>query len=177
MKKLFPVLSLLTICVVMTGLLAFVYGITKEPIEKQLNTKFDKSCQELMQDASHFTLISENIYSATNENDDLIGYIFITITPGYREEIKVMTGILTNGSVSGVSVLESNETPGLGKNCEEPWFENRFITDKKVSEFVVNGNNLKNDKVSVDAITGATISSSAVTSAVNEAIVLFNNLK
>jgi len=161
----------------MTGLLAFVYGITKEPIEKQAQTNFDKSCKAVMEEASHFTKISEKIYSGNDENQNLIGYIFITQSQGYRDEISVMTGILIDGRVSGVSVLQSNETPGLGKNCEESWFENRYITDKKVSEFVVNETNVTNNVISIDGLTGATISSTGVTNAVNEAIVLFNTLK
>ena len=68
-----------------------------------------------------------------------------------------------NGAITGVEILSHGETPGLGANAVKPDFKNRFIG--KSGQLTVDKNS--NDGQNVQAITAATITSKAVTGAVN----------
>lgn len=85
---------------------------------------------------------------------------------GYSGRIDIMVGVDPSGAVVGVQVLRHLETPGLGAKITEPAFLDQFRGTRLGSfDFKV-----KKDKGSVDAITGATISSRAVSGAVAEAL-------
>jgi electron transport complex protein RnfG len=101
----------------------------------------------------------------------LIGYCIKAAGDGYNGPIQLIVGVDLNGVIMGVEVIEHSETPGLGARVKEikpgekqPWFLRQFI-GKNASEAEVNKN--------IDAITGATISSRAVTETVNKAVTEF----
>lgn len=104
------------------------------------------------------------------------GYIFIARGKGYSSTIETMVGIDIDGTITGTKVLFHQETPGLGDKIEEirygedePWFTRQFIGKSASDNLAFT----KDDGV-IDAITGATISSSAVTKSI---IIGLNNLK
>ena len=97
------------------------------------------------------------------------GYVFTTVAKGYGGDIKVMTGVDADGKVSGVEILEISETAGLGMNAKKPDFLSQYVG--KSGEIFVSKD--KPGENSIDALTGATISSRAVTGAVNNALRLF----
>ena len=81
-------------------------------------------------------------------------------------DISVMTGVDADGKVTGVNILSHAETAGLGAKAAEQSFRDRFVG-------LVSGITVSKDKAgenSIDAITGATITSRAMTEAVNAAI-------
>lgn len=85
-----------------------------------------------------------------------------------------MVGITADGNISGVKIGNHSETPGLGSKASEPTFKDQFKgkgTDKSLT--VVKGN-ASNDN-DIAAISGATITSKAVTSGVNAAIDLYKS--
>ena len=73
-----------------------------------------------------------------------------------------MTGFNVDGTVAGMDVLEHAETPGLGAKAEEPEFRDKFI-GKSTSE-----------EITVEAISGATVTTDGVLAGVNEAREVFN---
>ena len=105
-----------------------------------------------------------------------MGYVFETGSSGYGGTVKVMTGIDTAGSITGVVILSHEETPGLGANAERASF-----TDQYKQAVPENGITLVKNKTpeagEVEALTGATITSRAVTDAVNAAIEQYNAIK
>lgn len=104
-------------------------------------------------------------------DDSLYGYVFgVTTKEGYNGAISLYVGITADGRLKGVSLLKIGETPGLGMNAEKvllPQFR-----DVEADTFVVvkTGAQMPNE---VDAISGATITSDAITGGVNAAYECF----
>ena len=111
-------------------------------------------------------------YEDTTQQE-VVGYALSAFGKGYSSEIETLVGIDTSGVVCGIKILSQTETPGLGTKIVEkrygetsPWFQQQFI-NKSYNQLY-----LKKDKPTgtIDAITGATISSVAVTSSVQQAV-------
>jgi len=122
-----------------------------------------------------------NIYLASNaDSDDLIGVAFMAVGSGFQGELRIMVGLTPDLSkITGIKVLEQIETPGLGtkivvdpSNKQDPfWFPVQFKGVHTSPDMVVIKNVKPTQKHEVQGITGATISSQAVTRILNETIV------
>jgi len=100
------------------------------------------------------------------------GYVFIARGTGYSSVIESMVGVDANGAIVAVKVLSQQETPGLGSKVQEvhrgesePWFPRQFA-GKTVADDV----KVTKDGGTIDAITGATISSRALTDSINRGL-------
>jgi len=112
---------------------------------------------------------------AAKAGSETAGYVITTTTSeGYGGNIQVSIGIAADGTVKGIEMLSIAETAGLGMNANTPEFKAQYA-DKLVDAFVVSKTGAAADN-EIDAISGATITSNAVTNAVNSAIVYFNNV-
>ena len=98
-----------------------------------------------------------------------MGYVFETESKGYGGTVSVMTGISEEGSVTGVVILSHEETPGLGANAEKEEFLQQYQQPAPEGGLSVVKYQTPQEG-QVEAITGATITTAAVTDAVNEAI-------
>ena len=94
--------------------------------------------------------------------------VITTVANGYGGKIEVMTGIRSNGEVSGVNILSMEETPGLGARGKEDSFLRQYKGTDNPNLAV------SKDGGGINALSGATITSRAITKAVNEAIVISN---
>ena len=167
------VLSLTLISLIASSCLAFVYELTKKPIEiSALHKKLDAIKQvvpEFNNDPNdeQFRLPTEEgdslvIYPAKNDNL-IVGYAVSTYSKkGFSGNIGLMAGFKPDGTIINITVLEQKETPGLGTKIVEPEFKDQF-TEKNPSQFILK---VKKDGGQVDAITAATISSRAFCDAV-----------
>ena len=100
---------------------------------------------------------------------DTIGYIVMVTTPnGYGGNISIALGVDVDGTVAGTQILTISETPGLGMNATNEEFMTQF-SEKKVPAFVVTKTGAKEEN-EIDALSGATITTNAVTNGVNAAI-------
>ncbi len=113
------------------------------------------------------------LYIGKDVNDQIVGIAFKAKGNGFSPDLSVMVGVTPDfRSLTGIEVLEQTETPGLGNKIEEPWFKNQFvglIMDKIIPSVI------KNKKPTypargIQAISGATISSKAVTDIVHEQV-------
>ena len=105
-----------------------------------------------------------------------VGYVFETEASGYGGTVSVMTGIDAEGNITGVVLLSHDETPGLGANAEKPDFLNQYLQPAPEGGLSV----IKYQAPSqgqIEAITGATGTSTAVTNAVNQAIEQYYEVK
>ena len=105
-----------------------------------------------------------------------MGYVFTTTASSYGGQIRVMTGISTDGTITGVSLLEISDTPGLGMNAEREEFRAQYEKPAPPDGFTVLKNGTPDD-TQISAMTGATITSQAVTDAVNEAVAQYYAIK
>ncbi len=95
---------------------------------------------------------------------ELSGYIFTAKQYGYSSVIETMVGMDKEGRILGIKILSHNETPGLGAKIAEKKFHEQF-KDKTIGNLIVVKTKTK-DKI--EAITGATISSRAVTDSIKK---------
>lgn len=174
---LMPTIVLLLICVISSALLGGTNMLTKDKIASIEAEIKAEAMQTVMADADSFgepIQISDTLeYSeALDKNGNVIGYAFTATENGYGGEIKIMVGVNTDGTVKKIDVLSAdNETPGLGLNIKKETFLDQFIG--KTNGIAVNKNTP--DENEIQALTSATISSSAVTRAVNASLDCFEN--
>ena len=195
MNKIVKNTLILTAITVVSGLLlGVVYDITKEPIaQAQENTK-QEAYRAVLSDASSFeavdfdadsasSLLSENGYTSdeitgvvegTDDSGETVGYV-ISVQSGeaYDGTLELSVGIATDGTVKGVEMLDISETAGLGMKADEAEFKDQF-KDKNVDKFTYTKNGEDGDDM-IDAISGATITTNAVTNAVDSALVYYQN--
>ena len=186
-------LILTTITLVAGVLLGVVYEITKEPIALAKEAAKKEAYQQVMSEANTFDrieLVEEAIRTVEetvessgctiNEvveakvNGETVGYVVTTTTSeGYGGEIQISVGILTDGTVNGIAILSIGETAGLGMKATEEEFYGQYA-GKKVEFFSVTktGSSADNE---IDALSGATITSNAMTKAVNSAVVYYKH--
>ena len=170
-EYLVPTVSLFVICLVATFLLGMTNSVTAPIIEKLAIETEMKSRQIVFADAASFgeeVVLADgtSVVAALDESGAEIGHVVVNIAKGYGGDISVMTGIDSDGKVTGVNILSHAETAGLGANATGEKFRNQFIG-------LISGITVSKDKAgenSIDALTGATITSRAVVNAVNAAI-------
>lgn len=177
---LIPTVALFLIASICTAILAITNSVTKDKIaENQIKSAMEAR-MTVFPDAKSFSeekQIGENKYAeALDEKGNVIGYVFTASDSGYGGAVLIMTGIDSQGKITGIQTLELNETAGLGMNAKKEDFRNRF--KGKTGPFVVNkdANAQTADYDKIDALTGATITSRAVTNAVNKTVELYNKL-
>jgi len=172
------VLSLLLISAVMAAALGFVYGITKEPIEKANKAKEIQAIKEVLpafnnDPTKEMKEIDGLIFYPASNNGQSIGCAVKTFTDkGFSGRFDLMVGFNPDGSIFNTVVLDQKETPGLGTKMKEPKFKDQFnklnIGTLKGAEVKV-----KKDGGTIDAITASTITSRAFCDGVQKAYNLY----
>jgi len=176
-------LILFGITIIAGFLLGLTYTATEEPRAYQTKLKTEialntvlKNSKFIEEEISGEPKFITKIYQGNSEEDgsgDVLGYAFqLETLEGYGDVIKIMVGFKTDGTISGIDIVSHSETPGLGAKADESKFKNQFIS-KEISLLTVKKG--ATDPQDIDAIGGATITSAAVTNAVNEAIDYYNS--
>ena len=159
--KLGGILFAITFCVAL--LLAGANQLTEVRIAENDRLAAEAARQEALPDASEFTEITPDIYEGT-ANGETVGWCVTQRPVGFGGEITMTVGISKDGTVEGVQILSHSETPGLGANSTTEW-KDQFVGKKEG----VAVNKVAPSENEVMAITGATITSRAVTQGVNDA--------
>lgn len=179
-------LILLLITLVAGGILGVVYEVTKEPIARMEVLKQENANKSAMSEASSFIDLSmtsdlsengrkygtvDSVLAAYDENSNLVGYVMkLTTSEGYGGNISFSMGVLLDGKISAISITDISETAGLGMRAEEvlvPQFANRK------SEFFTVVKTKSTNVSEIDAISSATVTSKALTHAVNGGLEFF----
>lgn len=170
-----PVLSLFIICAVIAAALAFTNDITQDKIAQNNEQKKTASMTVVCPDAKSFDeIVPESLYAGKDDSGNIVGYAVSTVSSaGYGGQIKVMTGIDTNGEIVAIDIFyNSDETPGLGQNTSNESFTKSF-KGLTTSQDIFVDKDFSGEGQSVDSVTAATISSRAVVDAVNQACQLY----
>ena len=179
-------LNLLIISAVAALLLALTNSVTASTIaqrNEQANAEARKLVLESAQDFeevkdvkidnSKGVKVSE-IYEAKDASGNTVGYTLKVLPSGYGGTIELMVGIdSAKGQVSGINVVSNSETAGLGAKSTDPEFSDQY-KGKPLEELSVLKNGTPGD-TEIKAISGATITSTAVTNGVDAAIEVYNN--
>lgn len=179
-----PAVALFIICLVASVLLAFTNKVTADKITQNAADKAAASRLTVLSqvDGTAVASYSEDkteeksgltYCEGLDKDGNVLGYLITSASKGYGGDVQVMVGYNKEGTVVGFTVLDcSGETPGLGQNAKTQSFMERFLG--KSGELSVNKNS--NDGQNVQAITAATITSTAVVRAVNAATQAFENI-
>ena len=172
-----PVGVLLAICFIIPLALSVTNKVTAKKIAELENENSKKNMQSLVS-ADDFEKCSDGgiEYYTAIKGGDTAAYIFTESAKGYGGDVSVMTAVKPDGTIAGVAILDvSGETPGLGQNAAKESFYSQYAGLKKGVSLLKNGAKAENNEV--DAVTGATITSTAVTRAVNAALDDFEKVK
>ncbi|HDL90084.1 MAG TPA: RnfABCDGE type electron transport complex subunit G [Thermodesulforhabdus norvegica] len=142
----------------------------KEPSIKAVFAKLDYN-NDPIKDRITLKLGKEGktIFPAKKDGH-IIAVAYDAAAAGYHGEIEVMVGIKPDGTLAGIGIMRHSETPGLGARVAEPSFTEQFRNAKPPVK-------LSSEGGTINGISGATISSKGVITAVNEALKLFPEVK
>lgn len=188
---------ILTLITLISGLLlGTVYQVTKDPIAKQQEETKKAAYVAVLSEASSFedagfdlslekTILESaglkdedvtEVVKASDSSGEIIGYVIgVTTHEGYGGDIDISVGIKVDGTVSGVEILSISETAGLGMRANTPEFKAQFA-GKCVEKFAYSKNGAAADN-EIDALSGATITSNAMTNGVNAALAYFQSIE
>ncbi|AWK50706.1 RnfABCDGE type electron transport complex subunit G [Clostridium beijerinckii] len=161
-------INLIGACIISGVIIGIVYFITA-PIAVEKNEMMkQESMKALVNDADNFKEISDKKEWFTAEKDGkVIAYVVPGESKGYGGAIKMLVAVTSDGKIIDYTILSANETPGLGDNAAKEPFRSQFA-GKQAEDLTVVKDLSK--KENIQAMTGATISSKAVTLAVKNAV-------
>ncbi len=166
------VIVLAVICLIMAALLGLVNSITEDPIEANNQKTVQDSLKVVMPADSYEEVPYEgsevNVIAVYKAGD--AGYVVEVNSPnGFGGAIDMMTGVDTEGNVTGIAVISHAETSGLGSKATDPEWQAQFAG--------ANGSvSVEKDGGAIVAITGSTITSRAVCDGVNMAFSVVEEL-
>jgi len=190
----FPIV-LFVVAVISAASLAGLWAVTKSSRDAMAKKEIEAALGIVFPGADSFEVVEAKVdgkpfeYRLAKRGGETVGYVAQGAASGYSSTLEVMVGVDRSYTIKGIKVLSQKETPGLGDKVNEilskktwgtvitgtspdekdlrPWFQVQF--DGKATPVKVN-----KDGGTIEAITGATISSRAVCNAVNQAV---ENLK
>ena len=161
-----PAAVLTAICLVVSGALAGTYQLTEPVIEAAKRAEADASRVVVLPDGKNFEEVSasglDNIVDAYKAGNGA-GYVITGKAKGYGGDLQVMAGISSDGKITGVKLMDNNETQGIGSKTGEASYTDQY----KGKDSTLDG---------VTTISGATVSSKAFESAVNTIFQAYGSL-
>lgn len=182
----------ITVITLVAGLaLGVVQDITAGPIATQQEKSKEEAYKTVFEDADTFevysaddglaTALADNGFSAQtideimvaqDSSGETLGYAFtVTDSEGYGGDIQFAMGVQNDGTLNGISILSISETAGLGMKANTDSFKDQF-KNKKVEKFSYTKTGATSDD-QIDAISGATITTNAMTNGVNAGLCAF----
>lgn len=184
-NKMFKLAGILfLICAISAGVLAWLNDVTKDKIaENKLKASMDPAVIALVNSQAETfisfedtalveTIKADNekfidLYTQVDSSNNSLGYVVKTLSTvgGFGGDMELFVGISPDGKITGTGVISHTETSGLGSRTAEPEFMSQFIGKDATKEL---------GDSDYSAISGVTLSSKSFTSAVNNAISIYN---
>ena len=177
-------------------LIGIVYEITKDPIAKAQEAATQAAYETVFSTADSFAPVEgfdseaassyvheqgyadDDILACLTANDkdgNVLGYVITVVShAGYGGDITFSIGITNEGVLNGYSITDISETAGLGMKAKEEGFSSQFV-NKALGIFEVTKTSPASDS-EIQAISGATITSKAVTYGVDAGIAYYQSL-
>lgn len=185
-------ITLAVIAAVCTALVALTYRVTAEQIVANEQAWLERSLQPALTGLYYTSGITESkiiippphelpgseaaiIYRVYAESDPVAALFVVSARDGYAGPIRILVGIDTVGVVTGVAVLEHQETPGLGDRVESSksnWvkqFNGHSLLDPEPTGWAIKG-----DGGQFDQLTGASVTPRAIIKAIKETLLYFD---
>lgn len=179
-------IAIMIITVIAGFALAYVYKITKDPIAVTEQKAKEEAYKAVFNDADSFDSYADfdadaaakvlsdagynsdidEIVEAKGSDGSVLGYV-VTVTSheAYSGDLQLAMGVRADGTTNGISFLSLSETAGLGMEADTDSFKSQFA-GKNVEKFQYTKSGATVDE-EIDALSGATITTNAVTNAVN----------
>lgn len=166
-----PIIVLTCICLVVTTLLAVVNFVTAPIIKAAEEAAAEQARSEVLTEAKSFELMKdvklpEGVTEVFKGNDGT-GFVFMLKTKGYGGDVRLICGMRPDGTIEAMKTLSHSETSGIGSKVMD---NNTGLNQKFAGKSADNQD-------TVEAISGATISSKAYKSAVKSAFEAFEIVK
>lgn len=178
----------LTVITLISGLLlGLVHDITADPIAKQEAKEKSEAYKAVFADAASFETLTDTedpdleahlddqgypgesineVMLAKDDSGNVLGYAFtITTSEGYGGDIKFAMGVKDDGTMTGISFLSISETAGMGMRADTDDFKDQF-KDRKTEKITYTKTGATGAD-QIDALSGATITTNAMTNGVN----------
>lgn len=156
------IIVLMIISIASGAVLALSYEITNPTIQEQARQKLEQSVLTVIPGATKMEEIQKEdmiVYIGLDDEGNKKGISFEATGSGFNGPIEIMVGYNPiEGNLLAIEILSMSETPGLGAKIKEEAFTSQFKGKSSEEEFAV--------KEDVQAISGATISSTAVANAI-----------
>ncbi|GAB6099100.1 RnfABCDGE type electron transport complex subunit G [Halanaerocella petrolearia] len=160
------IVVLTTIMIVSALVLSFVYQMTLPVIEAHAKQKKEKAILQVLPGAKKYEKVTKDgltLYKGIDESGNVVGYSFQNSGQGFQSKLKLMIGMdLEKKKIIKINILSQAETPGLGARITEKVFKSQFKGKSFSDSYTA--------KEDVDAISGATISSQALSDVLSDAI-------
>ena len=175
-------LALFLITLIAGALLGLVNQVTEKPIAASELKAKEEAYRVVFPESESFTENAEineklekatfegaeitEILEAADSQNNVLGYVLsLKAKEGYGGDISFTIGVSVDGAMTGLSVLSHSETAGLGANCTTEEFQSQFVGVKGPEiAYSKTGKSAENE---IDALSGATITTKALTKAVN----------
>ena len=169
------VIVLFVVTAVVALLLGMVDFITRDKIAANIKAKTDAAMSAVISADEYIQLDSftdnsglvKSVYEAKNSDGTFVGYVAEVSPSGFGGAINMVVGVDAYGNVSGISIVKMSETSGLGANASNTSFREQYIG--KTGTLAVD-----KDGGEIVALTGATVTSRAVTDGVNAVLAAVN---
>lgn len=179
MLKLGIILSLITLGVAL--MLSLANLATADRIEQLKIQSANEARQSVLSEATSFEQTKLDVISYPQvvsvyggyKDGSTVGYCVGVAPMGFGGAIEIIVGIDNNGNVTGINIVSDSETPGLGSKAKDELFKGQYNGKSTSAPLAVIKNGEPKDNEIV-AISGATITSDAVTKGVNAAIEIYN---
>lgn len=166
-----PIIVLTCICLVVTAMLAYTNLITSPVIKAAEEKAAEEARAEVLSEADSFTQMNiKNLPEGVTEvykADNGSGFVFMVTTKGYGGDIWLICGIKSDGSIEKTKTLSHLETSGIGSRVvdNDSSYRKQYVgkTADSLDE--------------VDAVSGATISSKAYKSAIENVFKAYDTVK
>ena len=184
-------LTLAGIAAICTALVAATYHATRDRIIANEKALLEQSLQPALSGIFYDSGVTESrlvlepphelpgsgpaiIYRVYAENEPVAALFVVTARDGFSGPIRILLGVDSDGSVTGLRILEHRETPGLGDRIDSArsnWvfqFDGRSLGDPDVGSWF-----LRVDGGEFDQLTGASVTPRAVIKAVRDTLLYF----
>ena len=181
-----PVIILVVITLISGLILSAVFATTEEKIAENQERANQLAYRQVLPAAESFeantieadtgvydSVTVQKVFTGLDGSGNTAGYVLsVHNAQSYDGGLTLVVGILPDGTVTGIYFTELHETAGMGMRCGEPEFMSQF-ENVNTQSFALNKGGASGEPGAVDAVSGATVSSTAVVNAVNGALRYF----
>jgi electron transport complex protein RnfG len=162
--SIYPIVFLTLVVFLSVVSLTLMDAMTREKILAAQQAEIQEMLSALFPSLETFQYDEDSGQYTILKNSTAIGQAQMLQAGGYGGAIDILVGIEPDGKLRGIRIISQQETPGLGAKIIESAFLDQFVG------VAVNELDLSRDGGSIDAITGATISSRAVVQALKQTL-------